>query len=162
VQLELHFEAGQGIYAADSLFFRLADVSSTSPDCLQLPISRCWLGRGCATRHSPTATKNAIERDDMGSECGFALDRLVFVGVQLALRKLRNYICAYAESAKPFRWTCTDPKRRIRTHEFTGTAHYWHRDRDAWSLRSLPPSPSARRFDANALAVADQQRGLAA
>jgi len=29
-------------------------------------------------------------------------------------RKLRKYIRAYAHSAKPFRWTYTDPKRRIR------------------------------------------------
>lgn len=38
-------------------------------------------------------------------------------------RKLRKYIRAYAKSAKPFRWTYTDPRRRIRAYEITGTAY---------------------------------------
>ena len=38
-------------------------------------------------------------------------------------RKLRKYIRAYAKLAKPFRWTYTDSRRRIRTYEITGTAY---------------------------------------
>src|SRR5881394_3294999 len=49
--------------------------------------------------------------------------RGVFTSVADLARKLRKYIRAYANSAKPFRWTYTDPKRRIRTYEITGTAH---------------------------------------
>jgi transposase len=49
--------------------------------------------------------------------------RGVFTSVADLARKLRKYIRAYAKSAKPFRWTYTDPKPRIRTYELTGTAH---------------------------------------
>jgi transposase len=49
--------------------------------------------------------------------------RGVFTSVADLARKLRKYIRAYARFAKPFRWTYTDPKRRIRTYEITGTAH---------------------------------------
>jgi hypothetical protein len=38
-------------------------------------------------------------------------------------RKLHRYICAYQKSARPFRWTCTDPKHGIRANRITGTAH---------------------------------------
>ena len=49
--------------------------------------------------------------------------RGVFTSVADLARKLRKYIRAYAKSAKPFRWTYTDPRRRIRTYEITGTAY---------------------------------------
>ena len=41
------------------------------------------------------------------------IDRGVFTSVADLARKIRKYIQAYAKSAKPFRWTYTDPKRRI-------------------------------------------------
>ena len=40
--------------------------------------------------------------------------RGVFTSVADLARKLRKYIRAYAKSAKPFRWTYTDPNRRIK------------------------------------------------
>jgi transposase len=43
------------------------------------------------------------------------IDRGVFTSVADLARKIRKYIKAYAKSAKPFRWTYTDPKRRIKT-----------------------------------------------
>jgi len=49
--------------------------------------------------------------------------RGVFTSVADLARKLRKYIRAYAKSAKPFRWTYTDPRRRISTYEITGTAY---------------------------------------
>jgi len=49
--------------------------------------------------------------------------RGVFTSVADLAHKLRKYIRAYAKSAKPFRWTYTDPNRRIRTYEITGTAY---------------------------------------
>jgi hypothetical protein len=49
--------------------------------------------------------------------------RGVFTSVADLARKLQRYIRAYATSAKPFRWTYTDPRRRIRTYEITGTAY---------------------------------------
>ena len=49
--------------------------------------------------------------------------RGIFTSVADLARKLRKYIRAYSRFAKPFRWTYTDPKRRIRTYEITGTAH---------------------------------------
>ena len=49
--------------------------------------------------------------------------RRVFTSVADLARKLRKYIRAYARFAKPFRWTYSDQKRRIRTYEITGTAH---------------------------------------
>jgi transposase len=47
-----------------------------------------------------------IERD--------VIARGVFTSVADLARKLRKYISAYARSAKPFRWTYTDVRRRIR------------------------------------------------
>src|SRR5215469_3944823 len=49
--------------------------------------------------------------------------RGVFTSVADLARKLRKYIRAYAKLPKPFRWTYTDPNRRIRTYEITGTAY---------------------------------------
>ena len=51
------------------------------------------------------------------------ISRGVFTSVADLARKLRKYIDAYAKSARPFRWTYTDPQRRIRINEITGTAH---------------------------------------
>ena len=51
------------------------------------------------------------------------ISRGVFTSVADLARKLRKYIEAYAKSAKPFRWTYTDPQKRIRINEITGTAH---------------------------------------
>jgi len=51
------------------------------------------------------------------------IDRGVFTSVADLARKLRRYIRAYEKSARPFRWTYTDPQRRIRTNQITGTAH---------------------------------------
>jgi hypothetical protein len=39
--------------------------------------------------------------------------RGVFSSVADLARKLRKYIRAYAKSANPFRWTYTDPTRRV-------------------------------------------------
>jgi hypothetical protein len=50
--------------------------------------------------------------------------RGVFTSVADLARKRRKYIEAYAKSAKPFRWTFTDPQKRIRINEITGTAYY--------------------------------------
>jgi transposase len=42
--------------------------------------------------------------------------RAVFTSVADLGRKLRRYLRAYSKSAKPFRWTYTDPSRRITTN----------------------------------------------
>ena len=55
-----------------------------------------------------------IERD--------VISRGVFTSVADLRRKLLRYIRAYAKHARPFRWTYTDPKRRI-TNRITGTVH---------------------------------------
>lgn len=55
-----------------------------------------------------------IERD--------VIARGVFTSVADLARKLRKYIKAYAKSAQPFRWTYTDPRKRI-GNVITGTAH---------------------------------------
>ena len=49
--------------------------------------------------------------------------RGVFTSVADLGRKLRKYIGAYSKSAKPFRWTYTDPSRRITPNKITGTAY---------------------------------------
>jgi transposase len=49
--------------------------------------------------------------------------RGVFTSVADLGNKLRKYIRAYSKSAKPFRWTYTDPTRRIRPNNITGTAY---------------------------------------
>ena len=49
--------------------------------------------------------------------------RGVFTSVADLGRKLRRYIRAYSKSAKPFRWTYTEPSRRITTNKITGTAY---------------------------------------
>ena len=51
------------------------------------------------------------------------ISRGIFTSVADLARKLRKYIEAYAKSAKPFRWTYTDPQKRIRINEITGTAY---------------------------------------
>jgi hypothetical protein len=51
------------------------------------------------------------------------ISRGIFTSVADLARKLRKYIEAYAKLAKPFRWTYTDPQKRIRIKEITGTAH---------------------------------------
>ena len=49
--------------------------------------------------------------------------RGVFTSVADLGRKLRKYIRAYSKSAKPFRWTYSDPTRRVRPNKMTGTAY---------------------------------------
>jgi transposase len=49
--------------------------------------------------------------------------RGVFRSVADLGNKLRKYIRAYGKSAKPFRWTYTDPSRRIVANRITGTAY---------------------------------------
>ena len=56
-----------------------------------------------------------IERD--------VVARGVFTSVADLRRKLMKYIRAYTNSARPIRWTYTDPKYRIRAKSITGTAH---------------------------------------
>ncbi len=56
-----------------------------------------------------------IERD--------VIARGVFTSVADLSRKLMKYIRAYAKSARPIRWTYTDPKRRIAAKGVTGTVH---------------------------------------
>jgi transposase len=48
--------------------------------------------------------------------------RGVFTSVADLARKIRKYIRAYVKSARPFRWTYTDPSRRI-GNVITGTAY---------------------------------------
>jgi transposase len=49
--------------------------------------------------------------------------RGVFTSVADLGNKLRKYIRAYSKSARPFRWTYTDPIRRIRPNQIAGTAY---------------------------------------
>lgn len=49
--------------------------------------------------------------------------RGVFTSIADLGNKLRRYIVAYSKSAKPFRWTYTDPRRRIIANKITGTAY---------------------------------------
>jgi transposase len=51
------------------------------------------------------------------------ISRGIFTSVADLARKLRTYIGAYAKSARPFRWTYTDPRKRIRINEITGTTY---------------------------------------
>ena len=49
--------------------------------------------------------------------------RGVFTSVADLGNKLRKYIRAYCKSAKPFRWTYTDPSRRIIPNKIAGTSY---------------------------------------
>ena len=49
--------------------------------------------------------------------------RGVFRSVADLGNKLRKYIRAYSRSARPFRWTYTDPSRRIIPNKITGTSY---------------------------------------
>jgi transposase len=51
------------------------------------------------------------------------ITRGVFTSVSDLGKKLRKYIRAYSKAAKPFRWTYTDPTRRIRPNKIPGTAY---------------------------------------
>lgn len=56
-----------------------------------------------------------IERD--------LIARGVFTSVPDLARKIKRYIKAYSANAKPIQWKYSDPKRRIRSNEFTATGH---------------------------------------
>jgi transposase len=56
-----------------------------------------------------------IERD--------VIARGVFTSLADLRRKLMKYIRAYAQHARPIRWTYTHPKRRINTKRITGTVN---------------------------------------
>lgn len=56
-----------------------------------------------------------IERD--------VIARGVFTSVTDLSRKLMKYIRAYAKTARPIRWTYTDPKRRMSAKVIAGTGH---------------------------------------
>ena len=56
-----------------------------------------------------------IERD--------LIARGVFTSVPDLARKIKRYIKAYSANAKPIQWKYSDPKRRIRSNEFTATVH---------------------------------------
>ena len=51
------------------------------------------------------------------------ITRGVFTSVADLGNKLRKYIRAYSKSARPFRWTYTDPTRRIRPNKIARTAY---------------------------------------
>ncbi len=51
------------------------------------------------------------------------ISRGIFTSVADLGNKLRKYIRAYSKSARPFRWTYTDPNRRIKPNAITGTAY---------------------------------------
>src|SRR5437899_2755086 len=53
--------------------------------------------------------------------------RGVFTSVADLGKKLRKYIRAYSKSARPFRWTYTDLKRRITPNKIAGTAYSVYR-----------------------------------
>src|SRR6201984_1617158 len=52
-----------------------------------------------------------------------ALARGIFTSVPALARKLRRYINAYSANARPIQWKYSDPRRRLRTNEFTATVH---------------------------------------
>lgn len=56
-----------------------------------------------------------IERD--------LIARGVFTSVPDLARKIKRYIKAYSTNAKPIQWKYSDPKRHIRSNEFTATSH---------------------------------------
>ena len=47
----------------------------------------------------------------------------IFTSVADLARKIRKYIRAYANVARPFRWSYADPARRIIPNPMTGTAY---------------------------------------
>lgn len=51
------------------------------------------------------------------------IPRGVSTSVAELSRKLMKYVRAYAKSARPIRWTYTNPKRRITGIAVTGTTH---------------------------------------
>lgn len=56
-----------------------------------------------------------IERD--------LIARGVFTSLPDLARKINRYLRAYSGNAKPIQWKYSDPKRRIRSNEFTATVH---------------------------------------
>ena len=51
------------------------------------------------------------------------LARGIFTSVADLARKIRKYIRAYAKVARPFRWSYSDPSRRILPNPIAGTAY---------------------------------------
>src|SRR6202043_3155766 len=47
--------------------------------------------------------------------------RGIFTSVSDLARNLRRYINAYSANARPIRWKCSDPTRRVRSNELTAT-----------------------------------------
>jgi transposase len=51
------------------------------------------------------------------------LARGIFTSIADLARKIRKYIRAYATVARPFRWSYSNPSRRIIANPIAGTAH---------------------------------------
>jgi hypothetical protein len=51
------------------------------------------------------------------------LARGIFTSVPDLARKIHKYIRAYAKVARPFRWSYSDPSRRIVANPIAGTAY---------------------------------------
>ncbi len=67
------------------------------------------------------------------------ISRGVFTSVADLGNKLRKYIRAYSKSARPFRWTYSDPSRRFRPNKISGTSHLV--SECAPRPKALPPKP---------------------
>ena len=85
------------------LMLALAEGKTRSQIALELHTSRPTIAR----------RKRRFEEGSTHWRCD-VIARGVLTSVADLARKLRKYIRAYAHSAKPFRWTYTDPKRTIR------------------------------------------------
>jgi transposase len=74
--------------------------------------------------------------------------RGIFSSVPDVARKLRSYINAYSAHARPVQWKYSDPSRRLRTNEFTATAH---------KARNAAQAEFIERFLPNGGTVADAE-----
>jgi len=78
--------------------------------------------RGTSSTTTPQPWLNQVELWFGKIQRG-VIARGVFTSVADLGNKLRKYIRAYSKSAQPFRWTYTDPTRRITPNRIAGTAY---------------------------------------
>ncbi|MGH9436683.1 MAG: hypothetical protein ACRD22_02000 [Terriglobia bacterium] len=98
---------------------RLLAIESTSTPSRLIRIAEI-AHKGIAKRRTGQESDDRLA--DAGGRCDL-LARGIFTSVADLSRKIRKYIRAYAKFARPFRWSQSDPTRRIIANPMTETAY---------------------------------------
>jgi len=136
--LKRHINASRRRLAANAGLKELIDAARSRDDNVELvepgldnacERNRCRNASDCDLRQGKawsTARERLACLDGRIGRAKIQRDviaRGVFTSVADLGNKLRKYIRAYSKSARPFRWTHTDPSRRIIPNQIAGTSY---------------------------------------